>query len=253
VTRDLKRLAWGAVAAVAVVAAVLGVAAVLAGRVDDTETQVFATLVELVVSTVVVLAGLAVLERRHAVSLARWLVAAGPLTAVLLTFAIWAGEDIAWQATSTWLVGLALAAALVAASALFERRQLAVVAALLAVAAPVAAGLMLVPIWSESLGSSDLYAEVGMTVGIVAVTTLAVATLRLLVHAPQLVRTVFTADAVCACAAASVAIAIVWSDTVSDGVVRALLALLILTALGYVLIPVLERVLTRSHDRPRAA
>ena len=45
----------------------------------------------------------------------------------------------------------------------------------------------------------------------------------------------------------------VWSDSVSDGVVRALLALLILTALGYVLIPVLERVLTRSHDRPRAA
>lgn len=108
-------------------------------------------------------------------------------------------------------------------------------------------------VWAEQIWAehdSDRYWDFLLILLALALATLAATTNRLLMSAPQLVRTLFPATAAAAAFAAAVAVTMLLRDN-GDGW-QLFAVLLILTVLGEILAPVLDRYLTaREPDGER--
>ncbi len=165
-------------------------------------------------------------------------------------------EEVHFRILGTALVGLLCGGAALAGLMLLERRQLVPFALAAIVVAPVQFGLAAVAIWNDDV-VHETYAKALMTAFLLLVSTLIVATLRLLLAASlRPVWIVFLAVAGLAAAGDVLGLVAIWStgpdelgdsDLVDDGG-RALIAIFTLVVVGYLVGPLLERFL-RARQR----
>ena len=102
----------------------------------------------------------------------------------------------------------------------------------------------IVGIWKGQVGDgSNEYAKLVPTALAWAIVTLAVATFPLIAHDRRLMRTIFPGVTVCAVAGALLATILIWTENDSQGWGKTLAVLGILMVAGYVLPPVLDRLL----------
>lgn len=165
-------------------------------------------------------------------------------------------EEVHFRILGTALVGLLCGGAALAGLMLLERRQLVPFALAAIAAAPVQFGLAAVAIWNDDV-VHETYAKALMSAFLLLVSTLIVATLRLLLAASlRPVWIVFLAVAALAAAGDVLGLVGIWStgpdevadsDLVDDGG-RALIAIFTLVVVGYLAGPLLERSL-RARQR----
>jgi hypothetical protein len=244
-----KRLAWYGVASVLVATALVAIVVAIAGGVGETTDNVFSTLLSTAACGLAALGGVALLERRRAPSTGRWLVAAGPTSAVAVGIAIWS-SDLADNVLVTLAIVLVWELAMVASIGLLERRRLRPLVAVLPPVATTAAVLWSVPAWWAI--NSDAFFDATETIGVFATAPTIVATLRLLTHDERLIPTLFAPVSLLTTAAGAVTVVLIWMHTEPEPLTRALLVLLILIALGYLLTPIVQRLRHDPGRRPTA-
>ncbi|MBA3365075.1 MAG: hypothetical protein H0U03_04715 [Actinobacteria bacterium] len=167
-------------------------------------------------------------------------------------------DDVHFRILATALVGLLCGGAALTGLMLLERLQMVPLALAAILAAPVQFGLAAVAIWNDDV-VDERYAKVLMTAYLLLVSTLIVATLRLLLDASlRPVWVVFLAVAALAAAGDILGLVGIWrtgldevggSDLVDDGG-RALIGLFCLVVVGYLLAPLLQRALGATRPEP---
>ena len=154
----LRRVFWTGAVAILVAAALVALVAVLRGRFSDTDGRILGTLAAVLSAGSTLVAGLALREQPASRPLALGAIAVAPVGLALLAYAIWDfvsdGAGDSWR--YGWTGALALAAALIAATARLLARTpmlvgLAYAAGALAVAA---ATLSTAAIWQHDPGSA---------------------------------------------------------------------------------------------------
>lgn len=166
--------------------------------------------------------------------------------AVVAIVAIAAGDfgDTFWRIIGTIATLFVAGAAVLAALELLARRQLRLLAWAVLVTAPAAGVTLLIATWKDSI--STTYAN-GLTMSVLFLLAGIVATtLRLIARLDRpAVIVVFVSEMLVTAALVALAVPLIWIADVPDAALRALLVLLVLTLLGYVLTPVVQRLTHR--------
>lgn len=181
----LRRAFWLGAGVLVVAGAIVALAAVVQGRFGETDGEILATLLVLLLCGSVALAALALVERGHALPVAYICLVGAPVAAFLLLGSVWTWQD---EQSSRW-------------------------------GAP------------------------AFTAFLLTLAALLVTTLRLLLTEPRLVRTLWPAVVVAAPAAAGIAAGLAVTNGGHDTLGRTAGALAILAGAGYLLGPILQRVM----------
>lgn len=161
-------------------------------------------------------------------------------TAALCGVAVGEYGDTFWRALATVVVTLLAVAAALAGLELLERRQLVPVGLAVIALAPAELVVLLVANWRE--GVSGTLANGEVTAVLLLLSGLVVSSLRLLVRARSIaVATSFGVVVVAVAALNVIALPMIWADAAPDPWLQALLALALVTAVGYVATPIAQR------------
>jgi hypothetical protein len=150
------------------------------------------------------------------------------------------------------LLGVFLSgAAVVSGVALLGRGRLAPVGVAVLVAAAGELPLLMVGAWKGQFGDGSNEAFKALPTGLAWVTaTLVIGTLPLVASDPRLLRTIFPAIAAVTLAWASLATVVVYRKLESEGSIKALISLAIVSLAGWLIAPALGRALTGASGSP---
>jgi hypothetical protein len=171
------------------------------------------------------------------------------LTALAITaiVAVVAGDfgDTFWRTIGTIVILFSAGSAALAGLELIDRGQFRPVAWIVLLTAPAEAVTLLIATWKQSISTTYANGLVMCTLFLLA--GLVLTTLRLIVRLDRpAVIVLFVSEVIVTTALVALAVPLIWIADVPDAALRALLVLVVLTLLGYVLTPVVQR-LARRH------
>lgn len=145
-----------------------------------------------------------------------------------------------WRVIGTLVIAFVCVSAALAGLELIDRRQLLPLGWWVLLTAPAELVTLLVASWKDSVSSS--YADGIVTTVLFLLSGLVVATLRLIVRreAPAVIAA-FSVVVLATAALDVLGLVLIWAKQAPDPALRALLVLIVVTIVGYVLTPIVQR------------